>query len=109
MLADMGAHGALVTGTPIAFDPALLDSTKLSARQWFGDQEVANSTGGNPAIDIGRVLTWLANHCAARGLGLTKGQIVTTGSCTGMLFAPAGAQARGLVAELGECAVTFTS
>ena len=107
MLADMGAHGALVTGSPIPFDPALLDSTKLAARQWFGDQEVANSTGGNPAIDIGRVLTWLANHCAARGLGLTKGQIVTTGSCTGMLFAPAGAQVRGLVSGLGECELRF--
>jgi 2-keto-4-pentenoate hydratase len=109
MLADMGAHGALVTGNPIAFNPALLDSSKLSAQQWFGDKEVANSTGGNPSIDIGRILTWLANHCAARGLGLTKGQIVTTGSCTGMLFAPAGTQARGLVAGLGECAVTFTA
>jgi 2-keto-4-pentenoate hydratase len=109
MLADMGAHGALVTGNPIAFDPALLDSSKLSAQQWFGDKEVANSTGGNPAIDIGRVLTWLANHCAARGLGLTRGQIVTTGSCTGMLFAPAGAQVRGHVAGLSECAVSFTA
>jgi len=109
MLADMGAHGALVTGNPIAFDPALLDSSKLSAQQWFGDKEVANSTGGNPCIDIGRVLTWLANHCAARGLGLTRGQIVTTGSCTGMLFAPAGAQVRGHVAGLSECAVSFTA
>ncbi len=109
MLADMGAHGALVTGSPIPFNPALLDSTKLSARQWFGGKEVADGTGGNPAIDIGRVLTWLANHCAARGLGLTKGQIVTTGSCTGMLFAPAGTAVRGTVAELGTCELIFDS
>jgi len=108
MLADMGAHGALVTGRPIPFDPAMLDSTRLAARQWFGEEVVADSTGGNPAIDIGRLLTWLANHCAARGLGLTQGQIVTTGSCTGMLFAPAGARVRGLVAGLGECALNFT-
>lgn len=107
MLADMGAHGALITGSPIPFSAALLDSTCLAAQQWFGEAEVANSTGGNPAVDIGRILTWLANHCAARGLGLTKGQIVTTGSCTGMLFAPAGAQVRGQVAGLGECAVSF--
>jgi len=109
MLADMGAHGALITGSAIPFNAALLDSTKLAAQQWFGDQEVANSTGGNPAIDIGRILTWLANHCAARGLGLTKGQIVTTGSCTGMLFAPAASQVRGTVEGLGECAVNFTA
>jgi 2-keto-4-pentenoate hydratase len=107
MLADMGAHGALVTGVPIAFTPALLDSAGLHARQWFDDKEVVNKAGGNPAGDLGRLLTWLANHCAARGLGLTTGQIVTTGSCTGMLFAPAGAKARGAVAGLGECAVTF--
>jgi 2-keto-4-pentenoate hydratase len=108
MLADMGAHGALIIGSAIPFDPALFDSRKLAARQWFGNEEVANSTGGNPAIDIGRLLTWLANHCAARGLGLARGQVVTTGSCTGMLFAPAGAQVRGHVAGLGECALHFT-
>ncbi len=107
MLADMGAHGALVLGPAIDFRPGLLNTARLAAQQWFGDQEVANSVGGNPAIDLGRVLVWLANHCAGRGLGLRQGQVVTTGSCTGMLFAPAGSRVRGLVEGVGTCEAIF--
>lgn len=108
MLADMGAHGGLVIGPPINFRPDLLDTARLAAQQWFGDKEVANSVGGNPAIDLGRVLVWLANHCASRGLGLREGQVVTTGSCTGMLFAPPGSRVRGSVEGVGACEAVFS-
>ena len=107
MLADMGAHGALVVGAAVDFKPGMLGAATLAAQQWFNDVEVADKVGGNPAIDIGRALVWLANHCAARGMGLRQGQVVTTGSCTGMLFAPAGSRVRGAVGGIGACAVSF--
>lgn len=109
MLADMGAHGALVVGGAVDFKPGMLDAATLAAQQWFNDNEVANKVGGNPAIDIGRALVWLANHCASRGLGLRQGQVVTTGSCTGMLFAPAGSRVRGLVEGIGACELSFST
>ena len=109
MLADMGAHGALVLGAAIDFRRGLLNTAQLAAQQWFGDKEVASSVGGNPAIDLGRVLVWLANHCAGRGLGLRQGQVVTTGSCTGMLFAPEGSRVRGVVEGVGGCELTFNA
>ena len=107
MLADMGAHGALVIGEAIVFRPGMLDIKKAVAQQWFDGREVASTVGANPAVDIARLLVWLANHCAGRGLSLTRGQVVTTGSLTGMLFAPAGARVRGLVFGVGECEVAF--
>ena len=109
MLADMGAHGALVLGAAIDFRPGLLDTTALAARQWFDEGEVANNVGGNPAVDLGRVLVWLVNHCAGRGLGLRQGQVVTTGSCTGMLLAPAGSRVQGVVEGIGGCELTFNA
>ena len=109
MLADLGAHGALVTGAPIALRPELLQTSILRAQQWFDEQLVATSVGGNPAQDLVRVLVWLANHCAGRGLGLRAGQVVTTGSCTGMLFAVAAARVRGTVDELGSCECSFVA
>ena len=109
MLADLGAHGALVTGAAQPFQSGLLATQKLAAQQWFGDKQVADSVGGNPAQDLGRVLVWLAKHCASRGLGLRQGQIVTTGSCTGMLFAPAACRVRGMVVGLGGCEVGFVT
>jgi 2-keto-4-pentenoate hydratase len=36
-----------------------------------------------------------------------KGQIVTTGSCTGMLFAPAGAQVQARLQDIGDVSLAF--
>jgi 2-keto-4-pentenoate hydratase len=48
-----------------------------------GQPDVSGSTGnvlGNPL----RAVTWLANWLARRGEGLRRGQLVSSGSCTGM-------------------------
>jgi 2-keto-4-pentenoate hydratase len=93
LLADGNAHGALVVGSGVAAikdaDPAL-----VRVDLHFDDRTVAQTVGGNPAGDVWRLMTWLANHCAARGGGLRAGQIVTTGSCTGMQFASPGTRVR---------------
>ena len=90
-LADLQSHGALVLGAPLAMQPAQLDLRLLHAHLTFNGNTVSNTKGGNPAQDVWRMLAWLALHCAQRGQPLRAGQIVTTGSCTGMLFAPVGA------------------
>jgi 2-keto-4-pentenoate hydratase len=45
-------------------------------------------------------MVWMANHLAARGIGLKPGDVITTGSCAGIhLLAPgqsAGAKFSGL-------------
>lgn len=107
MLADGNAHGALVLGQAQPPARAWLDGTTLHATQWFDSREVAATHGGNPAGDLLRLLTWLADHCAQRGLPITAGQVVTTGSCTGMMFAPAGTAVRGSLEGLGECVLRF--
>lgn len=90
-LADLQSHGALILGAPLAMQPAQLDLRLLHARLMFNGDTVSTTQGGNPAQDVWRMLAWLALHCAQRGQPLRAGQIVTTGSCTGMLLAPAGA------------------
>jgi 2-keto-4-pentenoate hydratase len=97
VLADLQSHGALVYGLGRA-DAAGIDATRQDAKLYFDDVQVAHTVGGHPASDLGQLLAWLANHCAARCGGLRAGQLLTTGSCTGMLFARAGTR---VVAELG--------
>ena len=41
-------------------------------------------SSGNPAGDLMRLVTWLANHAAERTGGLRAGDFVTTGSFIGM-------------------------
>jgi 2-keto-4-pentenoate hydratase len=97
VLADSQSHGALVFG-PGRVDAIRIDPTRQEAVLYFDDAQVARTVGGNPAGDLGRLLAWLANHCATRCGGMRAGQFVTTGSCTGMLFAR---EHTRVVAELG--------
>lgn len=104
-LADLQNHGALVLGTPSALSPAQLNLHTLQATLFFDAVPVANTVGGNPTGDVWRLLAWLALHCAQRGQPLKAGQIITTGSCTGLLFAAEGAQVRAELAGLGRVAL----
>lgn len=106
-VADLQNHGALVLGAPCALPPALLDLRTLEVSLAFDGQPVAQTRGGNPAADVWRLVAWLVRHCAQRGQPLRAGQIVTTGSCTGMLPAPAGALVQAQVAGIGAISVQF--
>lgn len=106
-LADLQTHGALVVGEPSALAPRDADLRTLNAYLAFDGQAVASTRGANPAADVWRLLEWLAHHCAQRGLPLKAGQVITTGSCTGMLFAPEGAHVQAELSGLGRVELRF--
>ncbi|MDA9509923.1 hydratase [Bradyrhizobium sp. CCBAU 11386] len=106
-LADLQSHGALLIGPASTVSPASIDLRSVEAHISIGDDISKRTTGGNPAGDIWRLLRWLVRHCAERGAPLLPGHIVTTGSCTGMIFAQEGASVRARLAGFGEVAVDF--
>jgi 2-keto-4-pentenoate hydratase len=108
-LADLQCHGALVLGSPSTLAPAQLDLRALEVSLSFGAVSAAHTHGGNPAQDVWRLLSWLALHCARRGQPLSAGQVVTTGSCTGLLTAPMDATVRGEIAGVGAVELRFES
>lgn len=65
-------------------------------------------TVGNPAGDPRWLVEWLANHCAAERGGLSAGQLVTTGSYTGITFVEPGASVAAVVQNVGTVSVVFT-
>ena len=74
----------------------------------YNGQTVASTVGGNPAQDLRRLVDWLIGHTARRGLPLRAGQIVTTGSCTGLLWAPeGGVNVQGRLGPWGEVELVF--
>ncbi|MES2072096.1 MAG: 2-keto-4-pentenoate hydratase [Pseudomonadota bacterium] len=84
-LADLQNHGALIVGEAVPYDedfPFL--NPQLCLRT--GDSEIFNGSGSNPAGDPRRLLPWLVRHCAAQGMPLAAGSIITTGSYTGIHF-----------------------
>lgn len=109
-LADLQSHGALILGPARPLDPAgpEPDLPTLSATLSWNGQAVASTVGGNPAQDLRRLVDGLIGHSARRGMPLRAGQIVTTGSCTGLLWAPEGAvRVQGLLGPWGEVALSL--
>lgn len=106
-LADLLSHGALVLGRRQPFEPAWFDLAGVEAELRFGEQIVAHTVGEHPSPDAGTLLEWLANHCATRGPGLKAGQVITSGSCTGMLFASRGTQVQVEIGGLAPLSVSF--
>jgi 2-keto-4-pentenoate hydratase len=100
-LADLQTHGALVLGAPAPLEAAGLDLRRIEAYLAFDGQPVASTYGAHADGDLWRLLRWLASHCAARGQPLRAGQVVTTGSCTGLLFAPEGATVQAQLKGIG--------
>jgi 2-keto-4-pentenoate hydratase len=106
-LADLLSHGALVLGKAVPLPAEAPDVRKLTATLYFDDRQVEHMTGTNPAGDIWPMLAWLARHCSLRGTPLKKGQIVTTGTCTGVQNAVAGQKVKAVLEGVGEVSFSF--
>jgi 2-keto-4-pentenoate hydratase len=104
-LADGQSHGAMVIGGGMPYR-AGLDLAAVPVRLAFDGSEVAQAVGGNPAGDPVRLLLRLADHLAATDAGLRAGDIVATGSCTGMIELPMGATAEAIFDGIGRVRVT---
>ncbi|MET0217788.1 MAG: fumarylacetoacetate hydrolase family protein [Burkholderiales bacterium] len=106
LLADSLSNGAFVLGSGQK-GKRRVDQTTQPAVLYFDDRKVADTVGGNPAGDVYRIFAWLANHVAKHYGGLRAGQIVTTGSCTGMVPVAPSARVLGRLAGIGEVEVAI--
>ena len=99
--ADLWSHGGLIVGPPLSPRDVGADFAHARVGLVLEGREPIATTAGNPAGDPLRLLRPLALHCVARGLPLRAGQIVTTGSFTGMteVVPPIGFEAT--IADLG--------
>jgi 2-keto-4-pentenoate hydratase len=108
LLADFGSNGAFCCGAAVR-DWRAVDFLRQPAVLTIDGKEVASAIGGNAAGHPRRLLAWLANHRATRGSGIAAGDIVTTGTHTGLVFAEPGATVTVRFAGLGEASVTLTA
>lgn len=106
VLGDLLNNGGYSFGA--AVDPwRALDVATPSAILLFDGKEIRRAQAGTPGGHPKRLLAWLADHAAARGRPLKAGDIVTTGSHTGMIDAPPGTQVTARFEGIGEANLTF--
>jgi 2-keto-4-pentenoate hydratase len=108
LLADNQSNGGFCYGAAIAGWRAI-DYATQRARLLIDGREEKSAAGGNPAGHPRRLLAWLANHAASRGRPLKAGDIVTTGSHTGITIAPPGARVIARFDGLGEAELSLAA
>jgi 2-keto-4-pentenoate hydratase len=106
-IADNQSNGALIFGAPVAAWRGL-DLVRPPLTLTI-DGAVAATTLGNNGGEPLRLFTGLVNHAAQHGEGLKAGDLVTTGSLMGVVFAGAGAAVVADFAALGRVELTFSA
>ncbi len=101
LLADNQSNGAFVSGSGLA-DWRDVDLGRQPARLSIDGDIAAETVGRGADVDVLDLMTWLANHCATRCGGLRVGNIVTTGSWTGITPANPGARVLAEFPGIGE-------
>lgn len=100
-LADFGSNGGFCFG-PGSTQWRSRDLGRPTVTLEIDGKRIAERTGGNTAGHPMRALVWLANHVGRLGHGLKPGDIVTTGSHTGLVFTGHDSRVVARVAGLGE-------
>lgn len=105
--ADGGADVGFVAGTPVLLAPDW-DHRSHPVTQFKNGESVASGHGFDALDDPLNVLTWLANHLSRRNLTLNAGDLVTTGTCTGLVRIAPGDHLEADFGELGRVSLTLT-
>lgn len=107
-LADFQSNGALILGSAV---PAWrgVDFKAQAAQLWVDGRLVVEASGSHPVGEPWRLLPWTAAHVARRGGGLHQGDVVTTGTWTGMHRARPGDEIEARFPGLGEARLTISA
>ena len=107
-VADAGANGAFVIG-PAVLSWRSMDRGAIEAVLLVNGREAARGAGAKVLGDPLRAVVLFANNPPPHGPGLRAGDIVTTGSLTGMTPVAPGDRAVATFGFLGQVEVSFTS
>lgn len=106
LTADTGANGGLVLGDAVS-DWSAVDLEDAEIVMSIEGAETDRGRGREALGHPLEALAWLANDLSRRGYGMRAGQVVTTGTCTGMQYVPDGGTATADFGDLGTVSVTF--
>jgi 2-keto-4-pentenoate hydratase len=109
LIADNGAHGAIILGQGRGnWDLAgLRGLAEVEARLWVDGREIGAGRGENAMGGPLTALTWLANALRGVGSGLRAGEVVSTGVVTPFLELQAGQSAQADFGSLGKLGFSF--
>jgi 2-keto-4-pentenoate hydratase len=111
LLADNACADRYVLG-PEVEDWKTVDLVSQSVRGWVVGRQaesLSEGKGGNVLGDPRIAMTWIANELGEFGIGLVKGQFVTTGTCITPIEVKVGESIVGDFGQLGRIEVDFVA
>jgi len=105
--ADCMLNSAMILGTPI-MDWRGIDVPRHPVELRIDGLVTGEGTGAECLGDPRNVLDWVVEKLRAGGIDLKKGQIFSTGTCTGIVPLQKGQNAVGDFGALGKVEVCFT-
>jgi 2-keto-4-pentenoate hydratase len=105
-IADCGVNAGLVLGVPVD-DWQGYDLPNHRVVLQVEGVEVAAGSGANVLGDPIKVLEWAVNHLSTRGIGLEAGQLISTGTTTGLSYVRPGQRAVADFGALGQVEAVF--
>jgi 2-keto-4-pentenoate hydratase len=107
VIADGGANAAIVRGEPVR-DWRRFDLSNHPVRLSLNGVEVASGSSSDLVFgDPIGAIAWLANQPPLARRGLKRGDLVMTGTCTGLTQIQAGDRAEADYGEFGRVRATF--
>jgi 2-keto-4-pentenoate hydratase len=106
VVADGVYANAIVLGAPLT-EVTHVDLALEGLVYEHNGAVVATNTAAEVLGSPVNSLTWMANHLATRGFGLTAGQVVMTGSVSKLVRPKAGDTVRATYTHLGSVSVRF--
>lgn len=106
-IADCGLNGGMVLG-PTITDWRGIDVPNHKVRLLVDGALKGEGMGSLALGDPRNVLDWVVNKLSKAGVGLEKGQIFSTGTCTGVVTLQKGQTAVGDFGTLGRIEMQFT-
>jgi len=105
-LADCGLNGGIVLGAPVS-DWRGIDYPSFATKLVVDGKTVVEGTGSLVLGHPFKSLVWLVNGATRQGHTLAKGEVLTTGSMTGIYAVEQGAEAVGDFGPLGKVVARF--
>jgi len=108
LIADMAANTAWIKG-PEHANWGATDPKHRSVRLYRDDKVIAEGIGANALGNPLDVLQWIANHLSVLGDGIKAGEVVSTGTCTGVTPIASGDTLVADFGDLGRVRVRFVT
>jgi 2-keto-4-pentenoate hydratase len=107
-VADCTVNGGMVLGAPI-LEWRGLDLLNHRVRLVVDGEVKGEGTGADALGDPVNVLEWTINRLSKDGVGLDAGQLISTGTMTGVVHVEAGQTAIGDFGSLGQVEIRYAA